>query len=271
MKLFALSALILVNLPSVLQPQSRAQEDLVRPSLFVTSSSFDESFDIGLRFMIEPEWYLYWLNPGDAGLSVEVSWNLPQGWTAGPVRFPTPEKIVKGGITAFGYHDELVLLCRITPGEDDDAAPEGAIRLTVDWLVCKESCLPGRAELVLLLVKDQFARSLVEPDRLQRYQDRFPQSAPSAGIEVAPPKYHHEGRSTMVTIPLSGRAVSGVSDFFPELVDGFSIDLTSIRVNSDGIHMRMTPHSSSSVLRSIRGIAIVDGKGYELKASFVSE
>lgn len=221
---------------------------------------------MGIHFEIEPEWYLYWINPGDAGLTVDVVWELPSGWRASPLRFPTPEKIVKGGITAFGYHRELVLLSRMTPAEGADQAFPGVVRVKLDWLVCRESCLPGRAELEMSLEKDSLARNVISTDQLKRYQDRFPLALQSAGIGVDAIDVAVDGSTYLLRIPLRGEKAREITDFYPEPIEGFSVDLSTIRVSSDRIQMRVTPHSSSSVLSSVRGIAILGDKGYFLEA-----
>src|SRR5688572_17930968 len=37
-------------------------------------------------------WHTYWVNPGDAGQPTEISWQLPEGVTAGNIVWPTPER-----------------------------------------------------------------------------------------------------------------------------------------------------------------------------------
>src|SRR5207237_1410434 len=40
--------------------------------------------ELALHMRTKPGWHGYWLNPGDAGLPMEVSWQLPKGFAAGP-------------------------------------------------------------------------------------------------------------------------------------------------------------------------------------------
>ena len=249
--------------------QGQDGESLVRPSLFVTSAQISGPFDIGLRFEIEPEWYLYWINPGDAGLPVEVRWELPQGWTAGPLRFPTPEKIVKEGITAFGYHNELVLLCRITPAEGPD--PPGTIRASLDWLVCRESCLPGRSRLALELSPDRLKSVAIEQARFVEYEARFPRLIEGCGVSVGPLELEVTGATRLATIQISGADTLKITDFYPEPIEGFATDLSDIQILGNRICLRLTPEAGSSDLRSLRGLAIIENRGYQLEASVSSE
>jgi len=268
---FSVRLLMSLALLCSLAARSQGQDDesLVRPSLFVTRAPSSGPFDIGLRFEIEPEWYLYWLNPGDAGLPVEVKWELPEGWTAGPLRFPTPEKIVKGGITAFGYHNELVLLCRITPAEGSHSLD--TIRAALDWLVCRESCLPGRAWLALELNPDRLKGIALEQARLAEYEARFPRPIEICGVSVGPLVLEADGLTVLATIEISGSDTLKITDFYPEPIEGFATDFSDIQILGNRICLRLTPEAGSSVVRSLKGLAIIQNRGYRLEASVSSE
>ena len=242
---------------------------LVRPSLFVTSTDLTDPFDVGLRFEIEPEWYLYWINPGDAGLPLEVKWNLPEGWMAGPLRFPTPEKIVKGGVTAFGYHNELVVLCRITPRQGPRS--HAALRADLDWLVCRESCLPGRAQLALDLDPDRLKGAVIEQARLKEYTERFPQAIGSRAVSVGPLEVEPTGVTRLATIRITGADSPRIVDFYPEPLEGFTADLFSIQILADRICVRLTPETDSSFIRTLKGLVIIQDRGYRLEASVAHE
>lgn len=111
-----------------------------------------EPFDAGIRFVLEEHWHVYWSNPGDSGLAPTVRWTLPEGTTAGPIVWPHPRRIVLGPLANFGYEHEVVLPVRITPSSEllrpGDVLTLGA---RVDWLVCREDCIPGDAQLTLPL------------------------------------------------------------------------------------------------------------------------
>jgi thiol:disulfide interchange protein DsbD len=105
---------------------------------------------VGLRIEHEPGWHTYWKNPGDSGMPTRIQWQLPKGWSAGPILWPAPERIRVGPLANFGYEGELLLPVEI-------AVPAGwkpsAVTLTAraEWLICKEVCLPGGATLGLEL------------------------------------------------------------------------------------------------------------------------
>ena len=48
---------------------------------------------LAIHMRTNPGWHGYWLNPGDAGLPMDVQWQLPRGFSAGPLRYPVPTRL----------------------------------------------------------------------------------------------------------------------------------------------------------------------------------
>jgi thiol:disulfide interchange protein DsbD len=101
---------------------------------------------IGLYFKLESGWHVYWKNAGDAGGPPHIHWTLPAGVTAGDMQFPAPQRLPLGPLMDFGYENEVLFPIRLTvaPTVKDSKA---VIDAKVDWLVCREVCLPGKAQL----------------------------------------------------------------------------------------------------------------------------
>jgi thiol:disulfide interchange protein len=134
---------------------------------------------IGLRLEHEPEWHTYWINPGDSGLGTTVSWRLPRGVTAAEIDWPAPRRIEVGPLTNFGYAGEVVLPVRITLPADLPLGRDVPLEVKVNWLVCKEECIPGDAVLRLQL---PIAPS-VTPD--ERWQSLFAVAQAARPVAVA--------------------------------------------------------------------------------------
>ena len=129
----------------------------VRASLVTLESSVvpGETVRAAVHFELEPEWHLYWRNPGDSGEAPSFDWKLPEGFVPGEVAWPAPRPIPVGPLMNYGYEGELLLPVTIeVPKTLAQEAPEGAeveLSVVAEWLVCREDCIPGEAALALTL------------------------------------------------------------------------------------------------------------------------
>jgi len=239
-------------------PARVTASDLVQADLVTDASDFSAPFMVGVRFRIHEGWNLYWKNPGDAGLPIEVVWELPDGFSAGPLQLPTPAKIVHDDVIAYGYTDEVVLLTRITPHPGYAAGERATIGAKLDYLVCRDRCLAGNATVALTL-DEESARSRPEHRQLfERFTSRLPR--PANGIDISIGKPEVIDRS-LITIPVRGVAVT---DFYPETIPDFVIEHNTVRIEGGAIHMQVTPFDESASLKEIRGLLIAGGHGYEV-------
>src|SRR5262249_10949749 len=72
---------------------------------------------VGLRMVLEKGWHVYWRNPGDSGLPPSLKWDLPAGVSAGPIEWPTPERIAFGPLVNYGYEGEVLLPAKLDIAE----------------------------------------------------------------------------------------------------------------------------------------------------------
>ncbi|MGA7930964.1 MAG: protein-disulfide reductase DsbD domain-containing protein [Candidatus Sulfotelmatobacter sp.] len=114
------------------------------------------NFYLGLHFELEQGWHIYWVNPGDSGEPPRVEWQLPAGLSAGATEWPAPRRLETSSIVDFGYEDAVTLM--VPMHAEASLAAQQAVRLgaEVKVLVCREMCIPGKAQLSLTLpVKSQ--------------------------------------------------------------------------------------------------------------------
>lgn len=102
----------------------------------------------GLHIQLEPHWHVYWKNPGDAGLPIRLQWNLPAGFKADSLGWPTPHRILVDPMMSYGYENVVTLPFTLHVPEK---TAEGKVTLAAHakWLVCKEICLPEEAHVRL--------------------------------------------------------------------------------------------------------------------------
>ena len=120
--------------------------------------------DLAILMRTKPGWHGYWLNPGDAGLPMSVEWQLPPGWSVGPLRYPVPSRLLVSGIVNYVYEKDYAVLTRLK-------APAGAtgshrISAKMRWLACTTSvCVPeqGEVELDVTVGGKAATRSALQP------------------------------------------------------------------------------------------------------------
>jgi thiol:disulfide interchange protein DsbD len=104
---------------------------------------------IGLRFVHEPHWHTYWINPGDSGLATKLSWRLPADFHAGEIMWPAPRRFDVDGLFNFGYSGDALLPVQLDVPANARSGSTAQLAVEARWLVCREECIPGKAMLTL--------------------------------------------------------------------------------------------------------------------------
>ena len=138
------------------------------------------AFTAALRITLDPGWHTYWVNAGDAGLPLQIQWDLPAGFVASPLEWPVPERIPVPPLMSYGYEDEVLILARITPPAELPVGAALTVRGDADWLVCADVCIPARGEVVMTL---PYTTDQARPDErwapaIEAARDRLPRAAP---------------------------------------------------------------------------------------------
>ncbi|HEY4371351.1 MAG TPA: thioredoxin family protein [Burkholderiales bacterium] len=151
----ALTAAALSTVAGCVCAQAAAvKTDYVEAELVARNSALNpaEKTLIGIRLKHAPHWHTYWQNPGDAGMPTTVQWKLPAGFKPGPILWPTPERLPVPPLMNYGYEGEVLLPVELVAIPKDWPAGQPArLAARVDWLVCKDVCIPGGADLELTL------------------------------------------------------------------------------------------------------------------------
>ncbi len=238
------------------QPSSvYSREDLVSETRTVAPG---QSFWVAVRFHLNPGVHTYWTNPGDSGLPLKLAWELPAGFSAGPLLCPYPGRIVQEGLVAFGYEREVWFLTRISaPATLAPGKVPVAVRVT--GLVCRETCIPVSERLAVELdaasapaapdpgVAPQFARAraLLPADAVEGW--RFQASRVGAGLRLAGQRNG------------PGAVPPGVQ-FFPE--EAQVLDLQAAQgfsAQSDGFALMLIPVAEFAGKTRLAGLLVCPG------------
>ncbi len=148
------SGLLLVPCLSVLLMCGAAAQKVsaqhAQLELLAGPSASAGQIQLGVHFILEKGWHIYWTNPGDSGQPPEFHWQLPPGFTAGAIQWPHPERMQNGANADYGYHDETLLLVSLQAPPNYPGRPAD-IALDAKWLICREVCIPAHAQLHLNL------------------------------------------------------------------------------------------------------------------------
>lgn len=107
---------------------------------------------IALSMMPDKGWHGYWVNGGDAGFGLTVKWNLPDGVTLSPFRYPVPQTLMISGLMNHVYEHPYALLADLRV--DKSVAPGTDLTLSgvANWLACTdEVCVPEQAVIAVKL------------------------------------------------------------------------------------------------------------------------
>ena len=157
--------------------------------------------ELSIHMRPAPGWHGYWLNPGDAGLPMDVKWQLPKGFTAGPLLYPVPTRLIVADLMNYVFERDYALLVRLkVPADATGIVP---VRAEAHWLACTDKiCVPEQGELSLDLPvgtgtpnrsqfdlwRTELAQPLAAIGHFAVDGDRLQVAIPlPAGVEVAEP------------------------------------------------------------------------------------
>lgn len=157
-----------------------AAESRVRLIAAATAVGREGTAKLGLQILLSPGWKTYWRSPGDAGLPPELDWTGSENLASAEVFWPAPRRFSEYGIETVGYEGEVVLPIVAKAAE---AARALALRVRVDYLVCKEICVLREADLALDLPKGPGGPSGFV-HLIERYASAVPGDGTAHGLSV---------------------------------------------------------------------------------------
>ncbi len=98
----------------------------------------EENYYFGVKIELQEGWKTYWKNPGDAGAPITIKFKDPSIKNKLKVLFPFPEKFTDHGVSTIGYEGQVIFPIRIKKNEMDKINDV----INLDYLVCKEICIP---------------------------------------------------------------------------------------------------------------------------------
>jgi DsbC/DsbD-like thiol-disulfide interchange protein/cytochrome c biogenesis protein CcdA len=248
--------LAFVTAPAAAQLAPR--ENAIKPELVAEGPAMPGGeVELAILMRTKPGWHGYWINPGDAGLPMKIEWQLPEGASLQPLRFPVPDRLLVAGIVNYVYERDHAILTRLkVPANASGMLP---IRASAQWLACTDKvCVPEKGEFSLNLPVGR--GSATERARFDEWRRALPRPLAS------PAKFALKGDTIEIAVPLPESVTIGEAYFFPA-EDG-PIDYAApqaFRRNNDLLiaelkRRRGEPATLSGIL------ALGDGRGLEIRA-----
>ena len=229
-------------------------------------------FTIGLLMKMDKGWHTYWKNSGESGLPTQIRWTLPEGITAGEIRWPLPHKYNESGeVLTYGYEDETMLLVDFTAGQGLVAGTPLTLKADVNWLECEHLCIPRSRVVELTLPVSSGASQRDNAGLLDKYASQIPQPYTTSAdftFDAAP-------RNAAVEIELHAKAgkrfavVQDVSpDFYPEALEELSPGRTEVTAGPDEARLRvpLSVYEHQDAALVFRGVLVYQMESGERKA-----
>ncbi|MEE9129025.1 MAG: protein-disulfide reductase DsbD domain-containing protein [Phycisphaerales bacterium] len=203
----------------------------VRTVADVVSIAPGQTFHLAVIFDIEPQWHMYWKNPGEGAPPPALAIEVPKGFEVGEVRWPRPIVVQSPIGPTYVYENQAALFVPIT-APDDLMDGRVTIRTDIHWAVCKAVCLLGRGRWSVE-VRTASADSQTDPvpvsapdPVLARLKRRLPEPLAKAAGGSA----DFDGTMLTITGPAMGRQAL---TFFPGATPGVSYGDPDVTVEAD--------------------------------------
>ena len=198
---------------------------------------------LGLDFELQPGWHIYWKNSGDAGYAPRIDFPASSAVRDARLLFPAPRRFdLPAGMVSFGYERAVLypIAATIVPAA---GAPLEPLKLTarVDYLVCREECIPHRADLALALPVKTAAGD-PESARLAAALSALPlpaggtPEAPRVSLRVTPDV---DGAWNLELLAAGGSWRAAAPDIFFESHPLFALGRPQLQASKQGLRFRI--------------------------------
>ncbi|UCH73768.1 MAG: thioredoxin family protein [Rhodospirillales bacterium] len=202
-----------------------------------------EEIRFGLQFRMQPGWKIYWRSPGTAGFPPEIDWSQSANLSTVDVAWPAPERFTIFDLDSLGYKDEVVLPLTVRP-----ESPGAALRLRaeVNYLTCKELCVPGNGMLALDIPSGPAAAS-PHAALIDRFRAQVPVDAAILGVTVEQAVVKPvAGEAVSLRLAISSETAFAQPDIFVEGPLTAFFEAPSLRLSDDGRRVVATLRGSGA-------------------------
>lgn len=182
-----------------------------------TSIARGGTFRVGFQIHHQADYHTYWQNPGIAGVATALAWQLPEGFTAGAVRWPYPERTKMAGYSTYGYERDVILVTEITaPAEL--SGPSITLKVDATWMACAKGCYPGSEKLEITLpVADQAVSDLATASVFAQALAQVPGPLDAWSVELRAAK---DAKELRLLLRPNGKSAMALGELYFFSADG---------------------------------------------------
>ena len=249
--------LLVIFLALLVQPALAAAARGIEPELVAEGPAPPGGeVDLAIHMRPSPGWHGYWLNPGDAGLPMDVKWQLPPGFTAGPLRYPVPTRLTVANLMNYVYERDYAVLVRLKVPKD----ARGVVPISAEahWLACTDKiCVPEHGEFSLEL---PVGTGTPERAQFDEWRKALPQPLATVG------RFRVAGDKLSVAIPIPASVTLGKPYLFPITDNVVNYEAKQAFRRSGDVLVAELQAKGSAPKQFAGVLALGDGRGLEFQA-----
>jgi DsbC/DsbD-like thiol-disulfide interchange protein len=172
----------------------------------------NDAWSAGIEIELADGWKTYWRMPGESGVPPEFDWSGSSNLQAVELRWPAPRRYHDDAGETIGYAGRVVFPLTVRPV---DGAKPVELSLGLRYAVCKDICIPARAEVREVLADDGISPAGVSV--IERFEALVP-TPEASGLDITNVTLAETEDGPRLSVALSGPAVDDATDIF---VEGF--------------------------------------------------
>ena len=206
----------------------------------------------------EPGWHTYWRMPGESGLPTRFSFKAPSELSISAPEFPIPEKIEAQNLISYGYEGTTTFPFTVKSPRFVTIGQKVTISAQADFLVCKDICIPGKAQASITLPYRITSEPTPEAPAIDAAKKLIPEHNSIANLQaqfgngllnLSLPEQSAQVKTSLVFFPLSNKLIDlKAPEQFVRQKDGVKI-----------LQMRLNERFSAEKTPELQGVLVADG------------
>jgi DsbC/DsbD-like thiol-disulfide interchange protein len=217
---------------------------------------------VGVLFDLEKGWHIYWVNPGDSGEPPKIQWQLPAGFQAKEIRWPTPVRLGAGTVVDYGYEGRVLLPVPLEVPANYPVGKPVTLSANIRYLICREVCIPAKAQATLSIPSANANAVAADKELFRTALENSPKAWPSGW------KAQASDSGGFFLLSLDTGASEPKATFFPlgeDQVDNAAAQ--AVMPTPRGVQIKLK--KSDQLLKPInvlKGVVVLANGAYEVSA-----